>query len=280
MNTGGFEIIKSGIYLWLNLITGRVLVGQTSNFKGRNKTYLQGLRRGSYGNKHFQRSWDKYSEKSFEFIILERIPQQNLSIEDFKTLLTSREQFWLDHYRKFEGGVYNEVGPVNSPRLGAKSSSEHRAKISDALKGNTNSRGLKRAPFTDEHLRKMSEVRKGKKTRPMSEEAKLKSSATQKGRKFTDEHKKNLTKSLQNSQAVKEKGQKVGEKLRGVPNKKLFLAVERIDPMNGEVKEYASVNSTATDGFQPTKVSAVCLGKRNTHGGYDWKHVREGGRDG
>src|SRR3989344_2847347 len=94
-----------GIYKWTNLVTGRVLVGQTGStvgFKKRKNNYMSELRRGIYNNSYFQRSWNKHKEENFAFEILET-HLDNLS-------LTAREQFWLDYYRALSAGVYNNVG--------------------------------------------------------------------------------------------------------------------------------------------------------------------------
>jgi hypothetical protein len=39
----------------------------------------------------------------------------------------------------------------------------------------------------------------------------------------------------------------------------------------GEIRIYPSISATSVDGFSPGKVSACCLGRRKTHGGYRWQ---------
>jgi group I intron endonuclease len=119
--------MQAGIYKWTNLKTGRVLIGQTQDLKLRQQNYLSKLRRNTYtSNRHFQRSWNKHGEQNFIFETIELI-------EDIDQL-TTREQFWLDHYRSL-GLVYNQSGPVTVPYRGAKHSSEARAKMSINHKG-------------------------------------------------------------------------------------------------------------------------------------------------
>ena len=55
-------MIEFGIYGWFNLITGRVLVGQTGNTVGfikRKAQYIYKLKAKKWENLHFQRSWNK-----------------------------------------------------------------------------------------------------------------------------------------------------------------------------------------------------------------------------
>lgn len=42
-----------------------------------------------------------------------------------------------------------------------------------------------------------------------------------------------------------------------------------------EIKEYKCVHEVTKDGFSPTKVSAVCLGKRKSHKGHLFIHINE-----
>ena len=56
--------------------------------------------------------------------------------------------------------------------------------ISQSNKGRT---------FTEEHRRKMSEAKKGKKRKPLSEETRRKMSEAHKGKKFSEEHRKKLS---------------------------------------------------------------------------------------
>lgn len=257
-------MIQSGIYMWKNKITGRVLVGQTVNFNKRKASYLRSLKNGDYGNSHFQAAWNKYGQDAFEFSILEVVSNHEF--------LTAFEQKYVDYFRNFKTGVYNQVGPVDSPRRGAKNSTSQNAKISSSNLGKPKRKGYKKGPRSLESRQKQSAAIRGKKRRSMSEAAKAKSSATQKGRKFTAEHVANLSASLQKSEIVKEKNRRIGAAQRGVPKENLRRPVERIDLKTGEVKEYTGVKATAADGFNPSHVSAVCNGKRPTHLGFGWAH--------
>lgn len=62
---------KYGIYGIRNKINGKIYVGKTTmNFGDRWDNHRACLRGGYHGNKYLQRSWNKYGEDNFEFIIL------------------------------------------------------------------------------------------------------------------------------------------------------------------------------------------------------------------
>ena len=150
-----------GIYKWINLVTGCVLIGQTGYTQGffvRKGDYLTLLRREKYkGNVHFQRSWTKHTEKNFAFEIIEILPIGDLTIDQHKPVLTAREQFWVDYHRALPGGVYNQIGPVDSPNRGTKLSPERISFLSKINTGRKDSKETK--------MRK-SEASKGKKKTP------------------------------------------------------------------------------------------------------------------
>lgn len=191
---------KCGIYKWTNIITGQVLVGQTGSTKGfaeRKAAYLRDLRKGEYGNTHFQRSFNKHGESVFVFEPIEFLPIGDLTIEQHKPILTAREQFWVDYYRAQPAGVYNQAGPVDSPSRGRQISPEQlealknrefteewRAKLSAASKGK---------PKSEEHIANYVKARKGKKIRAKTQEEKDKISRGNKGRPKSEEGRKNMS---------------------------------------------------------------------------------------
>lgn len=202
--------MKQGIYIWRNLITGTVLVGQTQNFRSRKGSYLNALKNKTYRNQYFQRSWDKYGKENFLFEIIEIIENP--------ILLTSYEQSYLNYYRTLPGGVYNLIGPVDNPRRGMKASEETKKKQSDALKRYHSKIGhsketkekmsrtrlgkkhIKKHPPCPEHVKNIvSKIHTGK---VVSLETREKLSANWKGRKHSEEAKEKMR------QAHKERHQK------------------------------------------------------------------------
>lgn len=164
--------MKCGIYIWKNLVTKVVLVGQTQNFLRRKSQHLYDLRNNKHHNIHFQRAWNKYGEENFEFEIL-----LECSIDD----LTFNEQKYKEEYEKTIG-VYNLSDCVEHPRRGIKSSLETRQKISQAHIGKKRS---------DKHRENISKSQTGSNNnffgKHHSEETKKKISELKKGHKQSKE---------------------------------------------------------------------------------------------
>lgn len=118
---------KSGIYIIQNLISGKVYIGSAVDIKARWGEHLSSLKKGSHGNSHLQRAWNRYGSKAFEFKAL-------LYCE--LDVLIHHEQLMIDEYRKNLGRdmLYN-INPTAGSNLGVKFSPETRAKKSAALKG-------------------------------------------------------------------------------------------------------------------------------------------------
>ena len=143
---------KSGIYTIINTVNGKVYVGSTKDFERRWGSHKRELTNDIHGNSYLQRSWNKYGESAFEFMICEYVddPEQ----------LIDCEQYWLDFHRMYIG-VYNIQLVIDRSAL----SDETKVKMSVAKKGK------KRDPFTEEHKHKTSQSLMG---HSVSEESKRK----------------------------------------------------------------------------------------------------------
>lgn len=84
------------IYAIQNIKNKKIYIGKTINFENRKKRHLHELRKNKHHSIFLQRSYNKYKECCFEFIILFK----DLSEE----LATNIEQFILDNYYEF---LYN-----------------------------------------------------------------------------------------------------------------------------------------------------------------------------
>lgn len=189
--------MTSGIYIITNTVNEHRYIGSAANLKTRERKHWSSLRRGDHPNRHLQSAWNKYSEASFEFDVLEHWD---------KEFLVSAEQFWMNMLCP----DYN-ICPVARSSLGVKRTKETRAKISGARMGNQNYVGHKlsdetRAKIsaahigkthTDETKAKMSVSHTGDKNHnysvPMSEEQKAKLSASAMGRKPSAEARANMS---------------------------------------------------------------------------------------
>lgn len=263
------DLNKFGIYLWRNLLNGRVLVGQvgaTKTFKDRKTNYLSNLRKGSYGNPHFQKAWDKYGQAAFVFELVEDIPLRGMTRKEHSEFITKREQFWVDHYRAQSPGVYNLVGPVDSPRRGAKNSEEHNLKVSAALKGR------KTGPLTEETKAKMSVAHKNLGPRPREwrdniSKAKMGDRNPMFGRALTQEHRSKIS--------AAGKGRVVSEELKKRISEAQSRPVVATNKITGEVEFFMGQGAAQRAGFSQSSISACILGKRKSHANRFWRLATE-----
>ena len=172
--------MAAGIYAITNTVTGKIYIGSTVDFEHRWGRHRDDLRLGHHHSPRLQRSWDRYKEDNFNFMICEYV-------EDIEQLI-DREQYWLDFHRMYVD-VYNMVlvvdrsimseeikHSIGKAHMGKTLSEEHRRKISDGNMGKIVSKGTRRRMgkarkgalnamwgriFTSEHRRKIGETSKG-----------------------------------------------------------------------------------------------------------------------
>lgn len=84
------EEVNSGIYVILNVVNYKMYIGSTNDFDRRKYEHLKKLRGNYHYNKYLQRSFNKYKEESFKFIVYQRF---NGSQEELLEL----EQSYLDN---------------------------------------------------------------------------------------------------------------------------------------------------------------------------------------
>lgn len=144
--------IKSGIYKLENVENGKVYIGQSVSIEDRFVYHRWSLTNNRHSNQHLQNAWNK-TKGGFSFKVIEYC--------DIKEL-DDREMYWINAYsstdpehgyNKTMGGdgirglvrtrehgenisksLKGRIGPMKGKHL----SSEHRGKISEALRGNTN----------------------------------------------------------------------------------------------------------------------------------------------
>ena len=163
MNTGTYQIVCK--------TTGRKYIGSTwgkGGFTVRWRRHLNLLRKGTHSSIQLQRSWNKYSEDDFLFLILD--------ILETKEECLKWEQMYFDTVPRdtLLNGKFFATGGINGKNnKGKKHSEETKAKMREShkLSGTTGRR-------------------KGFK---LSDEEKKKRSETMKGRAFSDEHRKNIS---------------------------------------------------------------------------------------
>lgn len=140
----------SGIYKILNTITGDFYIGSSSRtLKSRWYDHRKNLRGNRHCNKHLQFAWNKYGEKNFEFIEVEKvIPEECIR----------REQFYIDTLKP----IYNKA-PIAGSILGIKKTKESIEKQRCSLKRyyEVNDAPWLGKKFSNEHRKKLSNSHKG-----------------------------------------------------------------------------------------------------------------------
>ena len=68
----------SGIYAIICLENGKYYVGSSKNIKRRKTSHFYALKNNCHDNNHLQRAYNLYGLKSFIFMIIDEIPEQDL----------------------------------------------------------------------------------------------------------------------------------------------------------------------------------------------------------
>lgn len=178
--------MASGIYLILNRETMKGYIGSASNINRRFSAHISFLRLNKHCNQHLQNSFNKHSEKNFEFYILEYCPKEQL---------VEREQFYLDLFEPYKTNNGFNKNPKAESCLGVKHSEEANKRKSERQKGHSWNRGVKRS---DKYKKRVSEYMRGNKfgSAKRSEEFKRKVSQFHKGRKRSAETRERLSRSI------------------------------------------------------------------------------------
>lgn len=156
---------------------GAVYVGSTMrSHRQRWAEHKFALRRGKHHASRMQRCFNKYGEGSFEFSVVELVDDLNM--------LIAREQFRI--WRHEEASLMNSA-PVSDAALAARAVNLGRVEPADAkakrleavrkaLKGSD-----RKAKFTEEVRARMSESRRKRVMKPVSDETRLRISKAKKG---------------------------------------------------------------------------------------------------
>ena len=164
--------ITSGIYAIINKNTKQMYIGQSADIETRWKAHKRELRNNYHRNNHLQRSWNKYGESIFEFIIIEELPNDKNLLHEKEIEYIAKYNTFKDpfHYNEAIGGEGTGSGE-NHPQYGVPISEEQKQRISEANKGEKNwmyGKTKEANPFygkkhTEKSKNKMSEAHKGKK---------------------------------------------------------------------------------------------------------------------
>lgn len=140
----------TGVYCWLNTVTGQRLVGSAArSLDRRRKEYLWRLARGDCHNQRFQRSWRKYGAESFVWEVLEYCEPSECA---------DRETYWISFCRATEEEYGFNFCSFGRNNLGARLTQEHKDKI-----GRSNAKALAGRRATVEHCLALSAALTGRK---------------------------------------------------------------------------------------------------------------------
>jgi len=145
---------RSGIYLWTHKDSGKMYVGSAVDLYLRLKDYYSPSnlkRRDTY----ISRALIFHTHSAFSLTILEFIEKENLSLEETRQLIFSREQYFFDllspeyNIQKIAGSPLGQKRSETTKTLiskiksGLTKSAETKLKISEALKGRTHNEETK-----------------------------------------------------------------------------------------------------------------------------------------
>lgn len=225
----------------------KLLINKTSRdgFHYRLYAHLYNLLKGNHHSLKLQNAFNKYGIYSIEFDVLDECPSE---------ISTDIEQYWitlLDSYKK----GYNSCPFATSSR-GSKWSEESKRRFSERKKGCVPwNKGLKTRPLSEETKLKLSIIGKGKKKLPMSEEQKERIKNTLKGRKITEEQRQNYLKAKESQKRE---------------NHWAAKKVYQYDLSGNFIKEWNYIKEVEKENLKHKQVYSCLRGKNKTASGYRW----------
>lgn len=181
----------SAIYGIRHMSSGRIYVGSATHLKARFRVHRNSLKKGTHHSRYLQAAWEKYGSDSFEFVVLEVVPEKSRLLERENEWITSLQSADPAHGFNMCKKAGSQLGMRHSSSArekmsiahsGRKKTPEHQQAINSALKGRKLSTACKQklsvahigTRMSEASRAKMSESRKGKTASP---EARAKISA-------------------------------------------------------------------------------------------------------
>lgn len=179
----------SAIYKIVNLINGKFYIGSAVNLDRRWKKHKYELKQNRHHSPHLQSAYNKYGDKAFKLIILQKI----FKIDDLEVC----EQIWIDILKPYLREIGYNIRMVTNSNRGLKFTDEHKRKIGDANKGRVmpeyQKEKLRNIIISTETRKKRSIAHTGK---ILTEETKTKMSKFQLNRTHSKSHNNNISKAL------------------------------------------------------------------------------------
>lgn len=250
----------SGVYAIICIKNDKRYIGSSFRVRIRCCTHRNMLRKGTHHNKHLQSAWNKYGESSFQFVLIESAPRENL---------LEREQWWIEYYQVCNDTFgFNLSTKAGAPMAGLLHSAESKARMAQSQTGRRHS---------DEVRQKISKAHTGRKKSPEHIE-KMRAAFT--GRKASPETRAKL-RELRKDTSI-ELRQKRSEAMKGKKRTPESLAKyfdaraqEFIitDPDGNEYRIKGLGAFCREHGLDQGAMSHVMHGRQKTHKGWRCKRV-------
>jgi len=133
------------IYQIRNINNGKVYIGSTMDYLGRQRRHLCRLNNNNHHSIILQRSWNKHGGDNFIFEILEVIYDKNVLLE--------REQYYLDIYDSYNPKNGYNICKVAGSSIGFNHTEETKVKMSKSHIG------VKKGPCSDKTKKKISNTK-------------------------------------------------------------------------------------------------------------------------
>ena len=261
-------MLGCGIYAIVNKQTGKFYIGSAVDFEARWRVHKCQLRNGKHHSQHLQRSWDKYGEENFDFIVVEIVERDRLLGVEQSYLRTLKPFDGVTGYNVSEKATGVCLSGRKNPNYGKQMSQEQREKISRTLKGHQ---------VSDETRVKISQntprqsgplnYNYGK---PVSEERRKRQSEKMKGR-FSGENNPSFGKRASEETRTKQSLARRGKTGTLCPNSK---PVKQYTKDMVLVDEYVSATDAAIKtGANNSNISACCHGKIKSAHGFVWQYA-------
>lgn len=242
-----------GIYAIMNLLNGKIYIGQSIDIEDRLKHHESSLKYNRHENSHLQNSWNEYGEDNFSFYIIQLCSEEELDELEIKYI----RQFDATNRDK---GYNMESGGSKNKHI----SDESRAKMSKAKIGMYDGQ---KNPMYGVHL-KVSDEKKKRLSNIFSGEGNPMYGVHL---KISDHTKKILSERFSgegNPFYGRKHNDKTKEKMRR--NNKSKKPIECVE--TGEQYE-SSHDAYRKTGIYCDSINKCCNGKQHTAGGFHWKFV-------
>lgn len=146
--------MKTGIYMIKNMINGKFYIGSSVNTNKRLTGHRYELSKNQHSNKLLQRSYNKYGEENFEYIIIQYCEEKDL---------IKNEQWWFDTLKP-----ELNIAKVAGRTTGYKHTKETKKHLSKVRKGHSWNKGILKS---EEHKRKLAKPKSEKHKQSLSKAA-------------------------------------------------------------------------------------------------------------